>query len=209
MSMWDDVFGGGSSSNPANAGMPYLEQVPGTVSPYYNPYINLGKAQTPGLEHQYHAAMRNPGGVENRIGAGYQESPGYQFSMQQALDASNNTAASGGMAGSPQHEQQNATLASNLADQDYYKYLENAMNLYKGGLQGSQGLFNTGYNASDALAKELSRNLYSEAGMQYAGQASQNAANQSMMGGLFGMGTSLGGDYMLGKMLAPAAMAAV
>jgi hypothetical protein len=197
MSMWDDVFGGGSSSNPANAAMPYLEQVPSTVSPYYNPYINLGKAQTPGLEHQYHAAMRNPGGVENRIGAGYQESPGYQFSMQQALDASNNTAASGGMAGSPQHEQQNATLASNLANQDYYRYLENAMKLYSGGLQGSQGLFNTGYGASDALAKELSRNLYSEAGAQYSGQASQNMGKSSLFGGLAGDAAGLGMAYML------------
>lgn len=207
MSMWDDLFSSGGS-NPAKAGMPYLQQIPETISPYYNPYINLGKAQVPQLEHQYHSLMRNPGGVENRIGAGYQESPGYQFSVQQALDASNNAAAAGGMAGSPQHEQQNQQLATNLADQDYYKYLENALRLYGQGLQGSQGLFNTGYMSSDALAKALAQNLYSQAGMEYAGQANKNASTQGILGGLLGAGTSLGSAYALSKLLAPAAVAA-
>jgi len=44
MSWMSQAFGGGGSySNPADAAMPYLEQVPGYVDQYYNPYINMGQ----------------------------------------------------------------------------------------------------------------------------------------------------------------------
>ena len=200
MGMFDSIFGSGGS-DPSKKAMPYLQQVPGTVSPYYQPYINSGGQALNTLQGQYSNLINNPGGTMNQIGSSYQQSPGYQFSLQQALYGANNASAAGGMAGSPQGVQNDETLATNLANQDYYNYLNHALGLYGAGLEGEQGLNQMGYHASDALAKELSRNLYSEAGLSYAGQASKNASSQGLLGGLFGAGTTLGGDYLLGSML--------
>lgn len=204
MGMFDSIFGSGGS-NPADKAMPYLQQVPGTVSPYYQPYINTGNQASSTLQNQYSNLVNNPGGTLNNMGQSFNQSPGYQFQLQQAMYGANNAQAAGGMAGSPQNVQQNETLSSNLANQDYYNWLNHAMGLYGQGLSGEQSLYNTGYGASDQLAKELSRNLYSEAGMQYAGQASKNASSQGLLGGLLGAGSNLGGMYMLGSMLGPAA----
>ncbi len=204
MGMFDSIFGSGGS-DPSKKAMPYLQQVPGTVSPYYQPYINAGGNALNTLQGQYTNLINNPGGELNQIGSSYQQSPGYQFALQQALYGANNASAAGGMAGSPQGIQNDETLATNLANQDYYNYLNHALGLYGMGIQGEQGLNQMGYNASDQLAKELSRNLYSEAGLQYAGQASKNSSSQGILGGLLGGASNIGGMYMLGSMLGPAA----
>jgi hypothetical protein len=196
MGMFDSIFGSGGS-DPSKKAMPYLQQVPGTVTPYYQPYINAGGSALNTLQGQYNNLINNPGGELNQIGSSYQQSPGYQFSLQQALYGANNASAAGGMAGSPQGIQNDETLATNLANQDYYNYLNHALGLYGMGIQGEQGLNQMGYGASDALAKELSRNLYSEAGLEYGGQASKNASKQGLFGGLAGDATGLGMAYML------------
>lgn len=196
MGMFDSIFGSGSS-NPANKAMPYLQQVPGTVTPYYQPYIDTGNQASSILQNQYSNLVNNPGGTLNTIGQSFNQSPGYQFQLQQALYGANNAQAAGGMAGSPQNVQQNESLANNLANQDYYNWLNHALGLYGQGLSGEQSLYNTGYGASDALAKELSRNLYSEAGLQYSGQANKNMAESSLFGGLAGDAAGLGMAYML------------
>ncbi len=190
MGLFDSLFGGNASKD-ANK---YLDKVPGTVKPYYDPYIQAGQRQLPGLEDQYGQLMNNPGGRLNEIGAGYQQSPGFQFALQQAMQGAGNAAAAGGMAGSPQHEQQNMGLATNLANQDYNQWLQNAMGMYNTGLQGSQGLYNSGQQASDTLAQLLAGNLGSKASAAYAGGANRN----QMMGGLLGgigslAGTAFGG----------------
>ena len=196
MGMFDSIFGSGGS-DPSKKAMPYLQQVPGTVSPYYQPYINAGGSALNTLQGQYSNLINDPGGKMNQIGSSYQQSPGYQFSLQQALYGANNASAAGGMAGSPQGVQNDETLATNLANQDYYNYLNHALGLYGAGLEGEQGLNQMGYGASDALAKELSRNLYSEAGLNYSSQASKNMGKSSLFGGLAGDAAGLGMAYML------------
>src|SRR4029077_19140922 len=121
MGFLDSLFGG-KKSNPANAGMPYLNQIPGMTSPYFQPYINAGQEAIPNLQGQYNELLQGPGNKLNQIGQDYQQSPGLQFAIQQALQGAGHAAAAGGMAGSPQHEQQNMQLASHLADQDYYNW---------------------------------------------------------------------------------------
>lgn len=189
MGIFDSLFG---NSDPSKGAMKYLNQIPGTVSPYYNPYIQAGQNQSQGLQDQYSRLINNPSDVMNQIGGSYQQSPGFQFAVQQALQGSGNAAAAGGMAGSPQHEQQNQELATNLADQDYNQYMQNALGLYGQGLQGSQGLYNTGYNASNTLANILANNMGSQASLKYAGGANQNMANMGMFGSLLGLGGTLG-----------------
>ena len=196
MGMFDSIFGSGGS-DPSKKAMPYLQQIPGTITPYYQPYIDAGQQSLNTLQGQYSNLINDPGGKMNQIGSSYNQSPGYNFALQQALYGANNASAAGGMAGSPQGVQNDEELATNLANQDYYNYLNHALGLYGMGMQGEQGLNQMGYGASDALAKELSRNLYSEAGLSYAGQASKNASSQGFFGGLAGDATGLGIAHML------------
>jgi hypothetical protein len=165
--------------NPANKADKYLKDIPGQGHELYDPYINAGKGQIPGLENEYKSLMGNTGDVMKRLGEGYQKSPGFDFAMKQAMQGGNNAAAAGGMAGSPQHEQENMESANNLANQDYNSYLKNAMELYQRGLQGSEGMMSGGRGAAGSLADMLSQNSRDRAGNAASGQ---DWINQLIMG---------------------------
>lgn len=178
----------GHYHNPSNSAMQYFNQVPGIMNQYYSPYINAGNQELPYLQNQYQGLMNNPGQMINSIGSNYQQSPGFQFQLQQALQGSNNAAAAGGLAGSPEHQQQNMSLATDLANQNYNQYLQNALGQYDVGLEGAQGLYNTGSQAGMGLGDALG-SLYNQEGQYaYAGKAGQNAYNSGMMNNIFGLG---------------------
>ena len=121
MSWLSNLFGGGK--NPANSAMPYLNQIPGQTQQYQQPWYQAGQNQLPELESQYGQLMNDPGGRMNQIGESFHESPGFKFALQQALQGGNHAAAAGGMAGSPQHEQQNMQLATDLGNQEYNNWM--------------------------------------------------------------------------------------
>jgi hypothetical protein len=203
------LFGG--SNNPYDSASEYYKQIPGAVSPYLNPYINAGRGAMGQLQDQYGKMVGNYGGVQDKynqlmndpnaflakIGAGYQKSPGFDWQMNQGMNAANNAAAAGGMAGSPQHQQQAATMAEGLANQDYYNYMNKALGafntglsgnagLYGMGIQGLQGLNNQGYNASNNMANMMNDYLSNQGQMAYAGQAYNNQQQGNMWGDIFG-----------------------
>lgn len=214
-------MGNQSFPNPASAAQPYLNQIPGAIAPYFNPYIQAGQQSIPQLQSQYSQLTsglpnlqnqlsqmtNNPGGVVNQIGKSFQQSPGYQFQVNQSLGAANRAAAAGGMLGSPQEQQNIAGTVNGLANQDYYNYLNHGMSMYDTGLQGQMGLYGMGlnglqgmnqlgYGASSEFGNDLMSQLMSQANLMYAGQADQNQAQQGQAGaeaGMFGsMGTALG-----------------
>lgn len=185
------LFGGGDT-NPANAAQGYLRNIPGSISPYYNPYINAGTGALSNLQGQYSNLINNPGGMINQIGSNYQQSPGFQFALQQALQGAGHAAAAGGMAGSPQHEQWNTQLATDIGNQDYYNWLNQATGLYGAGLQGEQGLANTGFNAATGMSDQIAQALANQAGLAYAGKAAQNQAQGSSLNDIFGGAGILG-----------------
>lgn len=168
--------------NAADAGMPYLNQAGSMLPGYYQPFINAGLAQLPNLQQQYGQLTNNPGQFMNKMGQNFQQSPGYQFQTQQAMGAANRAAAAGGTLGTPMEQQNIAGTVNGLANQDYYNWMKQAMGAYGAGLQGEQGLYNTGYGASNDLASNLAAILQSQAQLAYAGQANQN----QMWGGLMG-----------------------
>lgn len=190
--------------NPADAGMDYMNQMPGQISKYLDPYINAGQQALPGLQDQYNQLMNDPGGRLNQIGASYHQSPGFQFSLQQALQGSGHAAAAGGMAGSPQHEQQNMGLATNLANQDYNQYLQNAMGMYGQGLAGSQSIYNTGAQTGIAAGEDMASILAQKAKMAYEGQNADNQHQGGMWGSLLGGAGTIAGAMYGGPMGAAA-----
>lgn len=147
-----------SWQSPADQAMPYLNQIPDQLKSYYEPYMQAGQ---------------NPGQKVNEIGQGYQQSPGYQFALQQALQAGNNAGLANRMAGTPAHEQQQMQIATGLANQDYNNWLGNAM-----------GVYGQGFGATNSLAQSLSDNLLSKASFGYEGAAGRNQHRQGQFGNI-------------------------
>lgn len=177
---------GGNNNNPANAAMPYLQGIPDAMKQFLAPYLQGGGNAFSNLQGQYGNILNDPGAALNKIGSSYQQSPGYQFALQQSLGAANRASAAGGMAGSPLAQQQNQQVATGLANQDYYNYLDKATGLYGQGLQGEQGLANMGFGASNNMADSIAQMLAQQGAYGYAGQAAQNQAQGSAFGNLFG-----------------------
>jgi hypothetical protein len=179
-------------NNPADAAMPYLEKIPGTIKPYFQPYIDSGNDALSTLMQQYKMLINNPGAEISKSGAGYTQSPGYQYEYNSGINAANTAAAAGGSLGTSEHQQEAASVATNLSNEDFQQYLQEALGLYGKGLSGEEGLNKMGYQASSTLAEDLASNLASEGSLAFQGQAGQNAANGSMikllataLGGLF------------------------
>lgn len=172
--------------NPADAGMPYLNQALQQLPGYFQSYINAGNSALPQLQQQYGQLLNNPGAVMGKIGSGFQQSPGYQFQVNQSLGAANRASAAGGMAGSPMEQQNIAGTVNGLANQDYYNYLNHGMSMYGMGLQGMGDLAHMGYGASSNLGEDMTNAMMSQANLAYAGQANQNQAKGGMFGNLLG-----------------------
>lgn len=200
------------TQNPADAASPWLSQIPDALKQYLTPYINNGQQAFGDLNNymqrgntagdmamgQYSALANNPAGVMNGIGSTFQQSPGYNWQVNQALGAANRAASAGGMAGSPAEQQQIAGVSSQLANQDYYNYLSHALGMYGTGLQGlqgisnmgasiGQGIYGEGASSANNLADSLSSYYMSQGNLAYAGAQNQN---QNTVGG---MGELLGG----------------
>jgi hypothetical protein len=174
------IFGMSDYNNPASAAQPYLNQISGANQQYLNPYNQIGQQAGGSLQGQYNQLLNNPGGMLNKIGQGYHQSPGFNFALSQALHGANQGMASGGMAGSPMAQQQNMGVATGMANQDYYNWLNNATGMYGKGLQGMQGMYGIGENAGNNMANNISQALSQQAAYGYAGQ---NAANQNQASG--------------------------
>jgi hypothetical protein len=186
----------GSGNNPADAGMKYLDQIPDALKKYFEPYMNAGQSQLPGLQDQYSKLLNNPGQRMNDIGQNFQQSPGFKFALDQALKGANQGAAAGGMAGSPQNQQQNMEIGTQLGNQDYNNWMKNAMNMYGMGLQGSQGLAGMGQQASTSMADQIAQMLAAKSQLGYSGAANQNQMFGSGMGDLFS-GLGMLGSFFL------------
>lgn len=175
---------GGKNSDPTRKSRELLEQIPEKLRPYFEPYINAGKEQLPGLNNQYGSLMNNPGEKINEFGAGYKASPGYKWNLDQGEQAIANAQARGGMAGTKQDQQYSGELASHLADQDFQQYLNHALGLYGTGLSGSQNLAQMGQNAATDYGNTVGSNMQSLANLQYEGGAQKNKNTNNLFSNL-------------------------
>ncbi len=189
-----NLFGGGGK-NPATGANNIIGQIPGATKQYYQPYMDAGKGAMGNLQNQYKDLLS--GDVQNKLGANYQQSPGYQFKLQQAMGAGNNAAAAGGMAGSGQHQFGNMQTANDLANADYGDYMKNQMGLYGLGLGGNEGLNKMGFDASGKQADSEASTLGQQGAYSYAGQAGQNQKKSDAWGNIFS-GLGMAGGAALG-----------
>ncbi|HEX4044224.1 MAG TPA: hypothetical protein VHZ76_00980, partial [Gammaproteobacteria bacterium] len=151
------------AQNPANASSPYLNQLTNSLQGIYspwmgqqaqqslNPYLQGGQWAQGGLQNATSNMINNPTGLFNQWGSTYQSSPGYNWQVGQAGEAANNAAAAGGMAGSQAEQQNIAGTVNQLANQDYWQYINNAQNLYGQGYQGLQNQYGIGAQAANNM----------------------------------------------------------
>lgn len=192
MSWLSNLFGGGS--NPANAAMPYLNQIPGQTNQYLDPFFQAGRGALNPLQGEYAKLLGDPGAWMNKIGESYQQSPGFKAAMEQALTAGNHASAAGGMAGTPQSQFEQMKMATDLTDQDYGNWMNKALGLYGQGLSGEQGMAGMGQQAGQSLADMIAQTLAQQGNMAFRGQQEQNSMNNSLLGGLGRLGgAALGG----------------
>lgn len=181
------LFGMGQGKNPADAANPYYNQIPDILKQYMSPYVNMGQQAMPQLMEQYQKLLQDPTAMMNQIGSGYQQSPGYQFNVDQATNYANHAAAAGGMQGSPQEQQQLAQTVSGIANQDYYNYLNQGLGQYNQGLAGMGSMNQMGFNAASGLSGDLARSLMNQGNLAYAGQNNQNQSQGGFWGSLGGL----------------------
>jgi len=181
--------------NPADSAMPYLNRIPQEAGKQYQPYINAAQGALPQMQGQYSQLLNDPSQKLNQIGQGYQESPGLQFAIQKALQASNSASAAGGMAGSPANREQDISLATGYANKDYNDWLNHALGLYGQGLHGEENIYGVGANASNNMADLISQALAKQGETAYNAQQAENihgASNQGLFNTLGSLvGTAL------------------
>lgn len=188
MSWFSELFHGGK--DPSKEANKYLDQIPGAVNPYYQPYINQGQDANKMLMEEYSKLLGNPNELYNQFASGYKQSPGYQTRLNEALQSASNAAAAGGMAGSPMHQQLAAQKAIDLSSKDFEDYLNHIMGLYGTGLSGEQELGEQGFKASTGYGDILGQKLGSQAQYGYAGQAGRNANQANMFNNLISGATT-------------------
>ncbi|HTF30810.1 MAG TPA: hypothetical protein VK625_18275 [Flavitalea sp.] len=179
--------------NPADAAMPYLNQIPGMGQQYYNPFIQQGQSAYQNMQGPLSQMTQDPAKFLEGIMGSYEPSKGFQLKRDEGLRAAGNTAAAGGMRGSLQDIEGESHLADSLMGEDMQQWLNNVMGIQGRGLSGQQDMYNKGFQASGSLADLLGGNMNAQAGLAFQGQNQKNQNNNALFKALAQAFGGLGG----------------
>ena len=182
MSWLSDFFSGGK--NPADAAMPYLNQIPGMEKGYYEPYIQRGNEAYGALNPQFTQMGSDPAAYLEKIMGNYEPSKAYQLARDETQRAAGNSAAAGGMRGSINDITNQARLTDSLLGNDMQQWLNNVLGLQKTGMEGDGNFYNKGFEATQGLTGDLSNVLGTQAGLAFQGQANQNKSRSDLLSGI-------------------------
>lgn len=173
MSILDRIFG--HRSDPSQAANQYLNQIPGVAHQGYDDYINQGKDAGGRTKSAYEDMINDPTGFINNILKGYKPSEGYQYQKEQVGKSLSNTAAAGGIAGTPLDQQNQGQAVQQLLSGDMQQFLQNVLGRYDTGLKGEQGIANQGFQASGQLTDALGGALNQQGGLAFQGAQQHNS----------------------------------
>src|SRR5277367_3448900 len=127
MSWLSDFFSGGK--NPADAAMPYLNQIPGMEKGYYDPYIQKGNEAYGNLNPSFTEQTQHPADFLEGILKKYQPSRAYQLARDETQRAAGNSAAAGGMRGSINDITNQTRLTDSLLGADMQEWLKTVLGI--------------------------------------------------------------------------------
>ncbi len=170
---------------------------------YYDPYSQATQG-SPGMQAN---ALGLNGASGNQAATGaFQEGPGYQFALDQGLQALNRNAASRGMLASGNNTQDILKYSQGLANQEYGNWLDRLGNFSQMGLGAAQGQtgrqgalagLDYGYGQDQAGVYSNTANnissLLKPQQQQQSGLGSAIAGGLNLGGSLLGLGGGLGG----------------
>ena len=166
------------------------------------PFQQAGVDQIPGLSEAIKKLM-NPADLQNEWSKGYETSPYAQQLMEGAKTEGLDAASSMGLMGSSAALGNIQNNSTNLMNADRQQYLQDLMQKYMTGIQGSQNLLSTGATTAGNMANQnmqmgtnAMNNAENMAGLEYGKQnAGSNMLKQIM--GMIGGGAT---DYLTGGM---------
>lgn len=135
---------------------------------YLNPFAEFGKAQGQNLTDAA-SNLLHPEEMLNKWTEGYTESPFAKQMTEHATASGLDSASQQGLLGSSAALSNVQNTSSNIMNADRQQYLNDLMQKYMTGINTSQGLYNTGYDASRALA---------DAAMGYGDRTAQTGYNK-------------------------------
>jgi hypothetical protein len=187
------IFGGMNAKNPFDASGKIYGQIPGMIQGDLGPWSQMGMHAANFLQPQLEGMVSNPGGYINGVGQNFHQSPGFAFALNQALQSGNNASAALGQAGSLANQQQQMSTATQLGNQDYYNWLNQALGMANSGIQGLGQQSMLGENAASTMAQAMAQAMGNQAN-NAANQAGwQNQQQQNMWGGIGGLlGSGIG-----------------
>lgn len=193
---------GKQGQNPANAAMPYLNQIPGAVGEYYKPFIGRGEQAYGQSQPVYNQMTQNPSDFINQIMRNYTPSEGYKFKEKYMTQGANNTAAQGGFAGTPIAQMGTAQMIQGLLGDEMQQYLQNVLGVQQGGLQGQENRMGQGFQAGLGYGDILGTNLGNQGQLAFQGQSQRNADRSGRRNALLnflgqGIGSTMGGASTL------------
>lgn len=219
MGFLDDLFGGGAEKRAAeqnralyadylNKGLGYLDTAYGASKDNlnsalgaYQPLSDLAGQYRQGTDLYLNALGVN--GAEGTQAArdAFTSSPGYQFSLDQGLDAINRRRATGGMLNSGNADIDALKFGQGLASQDYGNWLSNLAGVNQNALSATSGAAAgqaAGYGALSDLAQLDATNRIGLYGNYTSGNASAN--NMEAAGKAAGAKNLLGGALSLAQL---------
>ena len=178
------------------------------------PYASIGTAALPQLIQSlgYQGQYGSNGQLTGLSGQGFQfnpsnlaQTPGYQFTLQQGLNAVNNATSATGQTGSGAQAKGLANYATGLAQNTYNQQYQNALTTYQQNASILGSLLSTGQNAAAGIgsmgmqnAQSVGNTLMSGANATAAGQVAAGSSQTNALNSLMGLGMGGAGIYALG-----------
>ena len=178
MGFLSGLFGGGKGRNPANAAMPYLNQIGPMAQQNLGPWAQQGQQAQQQNQGQYSSMVQDPNAFYAKLREGYSPSKGYQYRQDKYQKAAEGAAAAGGFRGTSADQASQAALVQGLLGEDEGAYLDRVMGLLQGGLQGNEHIANRGASAASDLTNVQGSTLGNQGQLAFKGQENQNAARQ-------------------------------
>lgn len=175
----------------------YLNQIPGVGHQGYDPYVNSGLDASGKTKSEYENLMNDPTGFINKLMEQYKTSEGYGFQKDQLTKELGNTAAAGGIRGTPLDQMNQGEAVQGLLSKDMQQFLQNALGVYGAGLSGEEGIAGRGFDATKNLTDLLGGALNQQGGLAFNNQQQKNQ-NKNDLWSMFGKALGAGTGFALG-----------